>query len=493
MFPLPARLPFSRSMAVAPGDPAPAEIVIDVMTDVRCPISFMSQTKLQKALSNLGLDGRATMRFHPIFLNPNVPKEGESLDDYLLREFGYTKEFAHSPDYPIRKAGLEAGINFSPHRRVVNTFDAFCVLHVAQMKGRQWELAKVLSRRYFEEAEDISSAAVLRAAVEEVGLDGDLVMMLMGMTDVRAAVSQTYEALSAMIGEVPHFVLRERISGNGLEVGGDHSVQEWEKFLQTVLEKGRFIGMAVPGPYGRDVWLTEANPNAPVSLSMPAQHGWVPGAWPFTPEDFSRSDESPDTSMYAEPRLVNHLDEISIARLTEIYRNVFQTVPSGFAALDLCSSWTSHYPLELLEGARVALHGLNQKELEANPIATERHVQDLNVDAKLPWADGTFDFVTMALSVQYLTDPRAVFSEMNRVLRPGGMAIVTYSHRAFIEKAVRIWVAETDDGEGRAHVLCRYFQHGPTGGWEKIATVDSSPQNGDPVWTVTAIKAGFKP
>jgi len=492
MFPLPAKLRSSWRSAAKVGEPAPAEIVIDVMTDVRCPISFMSQTKLQKALSNLGLDGRTTMRFHPMFLNPNVPKEGENLDDYLLREFGYTKEFAHSDEYPIRKAGLEAGINFSPHRRVVNTFDAFCVLHVAQVKGRQWELAKVLSRRYFEEAENISSASVLRAAVEEVGLDGDLVMMLMATTEVRSAVTQTYEALSQMIGEVPHFVLRERVSGNGLEVGGNHSVQDWEKMLETVLEKGRFVGMAIPGPFGQDVWLTEANPNAPVSLSLPAQHGWMPSFLPFTAEDFSRIDASPDTSMYSEPRMVNHLDEASIARLTEVYRNIFQAVPSGFSALDLCSSWTSHYPLELLTDARVVVHGLNHQELEANVIASDRHVQDLNANAKLPWADGSFDFVTMALSVQYLTDPIAVFTEIHRVLRPGGMAIISFSHRAFIEKAVRIWAAETYDGEGRAHVLCRYFQNGPQGGWEKLASVDTSPRHGDPVWLVTAIKAGFK-
>lgn len=38
-------------------------------------------------------------------------------------------------------------------------------------------------------------------------------------------------------------------------------------------------------------------------------------------------------------------------------------------------------------------------------------------------------------------------------------------------QAVRLWASEPDDGEGHAHVVCRYFQHGPENGWEKIKTM----------------------
>lgn len=321
-------------------------------------------------------------------------------------------------------------------------------------------------------------------------MDGEAAVREAQSLEVQNLVTARYEEFAAKVGEVPHFLLRERISGNGIEVGGNHSVEEWEQLLEAVIQKSRFVGMAVPGPYGRQVWLPEANPNSPVSLALPAQHRWAPSDWPFSAEDFSRMDESPDTSMYSEPRMVQHLDESSIARIKNVYRSAFSAVESGFAVLDLCSSWTSHFPEELMEGARVAVHGLNAKELEANVQATERLVQDLNANSKLPWADNTFDFVTIALSVHYLTDPRTVFSEMNRVLKPGGMAMVIYSHRAFIEKTVRVWADELYDGEGHAHILCRYFQNGPVGGWQDLATVDTGPKHGDPVWLVTAIKSG---
>ena len=59
----------------------------------------------------------------------------------------------------------------------------------------------------------------------------------------------------------------------------------------------------------------------------------------------------------------------------------------------MCSSRTSHYPQEI-EGARVAVHGMNEAELRRNSQATECHVQDLNKDPMLPWAENTFEFVT---------------------------------------------------------------------------------------------------
>jgi len=472
--------------AAAAGASRSSKIVVDVLTDVRCPFSYISQTSLELALSNLGLSDRTVIRYHPLFLNPDVPKEGESLDDYLLREYGFAKEYAHSETYPLRLAGLEVGIRLNPNRRVVNTFDAHCLVELAQAQGKQCEAVRVLSRRYFENAEDISDAGVLRAVLAELGLEADAVATL----QVSKSVAAKYTELSARVSEVPLFLIRESVSGNGLEVGGNRSVADWEGVLAAVLEKSRFVGMAVPGPDGKEVWLAEANPNAPVSLALPAQHGWAPDAWPYGPEHFTRMDESTDTLMYSEPRLVNHLDEASLARLTEVYRSAFKLVTPSFSVLDLCSSWTSHFPEEQVSRARVVVHGLNKMELDANKQATERHVQDLNGDPRLPWLDGSFDFVTLALSVQYLTDPRAVFSEMHRVLRPGGMALVAFSHRCFIEKCVHEWVKEINDGEGHAHLICRYFQYGPRGGWVQLSSSDVSPRHGDPLWVVTAVKAG---
>ena len=44
-----------------------------------------------------------------------------------------------------------------------------------------------------------------------------------------------------------------------------------------------------------------------------------------------------------------------------------------------------------------------------------------------------------SLSVEYLMHPFEVFTEINRVLKPGGIFMVTFSNRWFPPKAISIW------------------------------------------------------
>eukprot|EP00927_Polykrikos_kofoidii_P085112 TRINITY_DN915_c0_g1_i8.p1 TRINITY_DN915_c0_g1~~TRINITY_DN915_c0_g1_i8.p1 ORF type:complete len:1170 (-),score=155.67 TRINITY_DN915_c0_g1_i8:121-3630(-) len=464
-----------------------SQIVVDMLTDVRCPFAYLAKLNLEQAAKKMGIEDRILFRFHPVFLNPNVSKEGESLDDYLLRDYGFSKEYAHSKDYPLYQQGLAAGVEFNPMRRVLNTFDAFCLVELAEEQGLQNQVVEELSRRYFEGAQNISDHSVLIAAGEAAGITGDIPSELLSVR-LGQRVADKYTKLSQKVQEIPQFLVRDRASGNGVEVNGVRSVTEFENLLRNVLSRSQFFGMRIPGPQGQEVWLAEANPTSPVSHAFPAQHGSIPKVWRFTEEDFERADESDDAAMYAIPRLVDHLDETSCASLQEMYRAVFSAVPHGFAVLDLCSSWTSHFPAELLDGARVVVHGLNQHELDRNVSATENHVQDLNKNAKLPWDDNAFDFVTMALSVQYLTQPREVFSEINRVLKVGGMVVVAFSNRCFIDKTVNVWANEVYDGEGHAHIIHEYLTGSCEDGWSGFASVDVSPRHGDPVWAVTAVK-----
>lgn len=203
------------------------------------------------------------------------------------------------------------------------------------------------------------------------------------------------------------------------------------------------------------------------------------------PEWFGRVDESDDAVFYRTPRLVAHIDDATIAALTDYYREV---IPAGAGVLDLMSSWISHLP-EDATYAEVVGHGMNQAELDANPRLSERLVQDLNTDPALPFADDRFDVALIAVSVQYLTRPVEVFAELARVLRPGGRLIVATSHRCFPTKAVRAFhVLNPAD---RVDLIMTYFTG--AGGFDKPEFDDLSPSGApagslaaDPLWIVTA-------
>ena len=61
-------------------------------------------------------------------------------------------------------------------------------------------------------------------------------------------------------------------------------------------------------------------------------------------------------------------------------------------------------------------------------------------EPKLPYEDNSFDVITNAVSVDYLTKPIEVFKEMHRVLKPGGQAIMSFSNRCFPTKGLNIFL-----------------------------------------------------
>ncbi|KAK6944839.1 Methyltransferase type 11 [Dillenia turbinata] len=211
-----------------------------------------------------------------------------------------------------------------------------------------------------------------------------------------------------------------------------------------------------------------------------------PEQFPFKEEDFQRFDETPDSLFYEQPRFVTHIDDPAIAALTKYYLKVFppSNMP-GVSMLDMCSSWVSHFPAGYKQDRIVGM-GMNEEELKRNPVLTEYVVQDLNVNPKLPFADNSFDIITNVVSVDYLTKPLDVFKEMCRVLKPGGLAITSFSNRCFFTKAISIWTS-TGDAD---HVLIvgSYFHY--AGGFEPPQAVDISPNPGrsDPMYIVYSRK-----
>ena len=152
---------------------------------------------------------------------------------------------------------------------------------------------------------------------------------------------------------------------------------------------------------------------------------------------FDRVDEGDDALFYSEPRLVVHIDQEAIAQIGRIFQEL---LPANGTLLDLMSSWRSHLPADFAKERIIGL-GLNAVEMRENPDLDEHVVHDVNKDPELPFVTDSFDAVILTVSAQYLTRPVEVFREVNRVLKPGGPLVVTFSNRMFPTKAVRIWQA----------------------------------------------------
>jgi hypothetical protein len=193
--------------------------------------------------------------------------------------------------------------------------------------------------------------------------------------------------------------------------------------------------------------------------------------------DAGRSDFPPG-AFYLPPRLVTHIDDGAIAALTEYYRKL---LPPGGAVLDLMSSWVSHLPPEL-DLRECVGQGMNEAELAANPRLSRWFVQDLNRETSLPLDAAAFDAALCCVSVQYLTQPVAVFAEVRRVLRPGAPFIVSFSNRCFWTKAVAIW--RSLDIQHHAGLVSHYAQRAGFAAVEAQVLADGN--SGDPLVAVVA-------
>ena len=203
----------------------------------------------------------------------------------------------------------------------------------------------------------------------------------------------------------------------------------------------------------------------------------------------TKLDPSDDALFYDSPRFVTHVDEGFIAQLTDLYRD--RILPNS-RILDFMSSWVSHLPTDVTY-AHVEGHGLNGEELARNKQLDHYFVQNLNQNQTFPFEEGSFDAVINTVSVQYIQYPERIFAEVYRVLKPGGIAIFSFSNRMFYEKAIAAWRESSE--AARVALVKGYFEAIP--GFGNIETVIKKPDapaflqmmgmgGGDPFYAVIA-------
>lgn len=194
---------------------------------------------------------------------------------------------------------------------------------------------------------------------------------------------------------------------------------------------------------------------------------------------FDRSDAAPDPDFYSWPRLVTHIDDHAIAAVGLLYKEL----DLDGDVLDLMSSWVSHFRRA---PRHLTVLGMNAGELDANPQANERVLHDLNASSRLPFADAAFDGAVCCVSVDYLVRPIEVFIEVARVTRPGGPFVCTFSNRCFPTKAIRGWLATSD--EEHCSIVAEYFRR--AGGWNEpvIERRTAADEPGDPLYAVWATR-----
>src|SRR5271154_2752731 len=96
---------------------------IDIVSDVVCPWCYIGKRRIEDALA-LAADVPVEVRWRPFFLNPWVPREGISREEYLTTKFGSVDRYKANAQR-IVTAARQAGLTFNMDAitRQPNTID----------------------------------------------------------------------------------------------------------------------------------------------------------------------------------------------------------------------------------------------------------------------------------------------------------------------------------------------------------------------------------
>jgi predicted DsbA family dithiol-disulfide isomerase len=191
-----------------PAPTAATPLQIDVVSDVVCPWCFIGKRRLEKALA-LKPDIAVEVRFHPYFLNPWIPREGMSREQYLTTKFGSVDRYADIAKRVAAAAAAE-GLTYAVDKmkRQPNTLDCHRLILWAQASGRGAEMKQRLMDLYFTDGADLTDREVLLQAAADCGLDPDETRaMLASDADVDRVASAANAAKDAGINGVPTFIL----------------------------------------------------------------------------------------------------------------------------------------------------------------------------------------------------------------------------------------------------------------------------------------------
>ena len=197
---------------------ASSKLTIDLISDVVCPWCYIGKRLLEQAIA-LKPDIAVEVRFRPYFLNPWVPREGMSREDYLITKFGSVERYNSNNDRVVDAA---AAIGLDYHRdrikRQPNTLDCHRLILWAGEAGKAAAVKQRLMEIYFSEGGDLTQAETLVAAAADCGLDGAQARALLASQEgVDEVEREAQNAKDAGIEGVPCFIIGGLIALSGAQ------------------------------------------------------------------------------------------------------------------------------------------------------------------------------------------------------------------------------------------------------------------------------------
>ncbi len=193
-------------------------IQIDIVSDVACPWCYIGKKHLEKALESI--DNQAiNVTWHPFQLDPTIPKEGVSRDEYFTNKFGSSDRIEQIFQRVV-SVGENAGIdfNFDKMPKAVNTIPLHKLLHIAREEGTQIALEERFFKGYFTDGIDFSDNEQLLSFMQDFGWNREKTADILANDEISYQVSQEIKHFQGLgVTGVPFFILNNKYAISGAQ------------------------------------------------------------------------------------------------------------------------------------------------------------------------------------------------------------------------------------------------------------------------------------
>lgn len=151
-------------------------MTLTIWSDFACPYCYIGETRLEKAIEELGIKDDVQIDYRAFELDPTAPKEvTTTTPERFARKYGLSVDGAKQQIEHISELGRELGIDFRyMTTRYSNTRDAHRLMKLAEEKydrATVRRLNEALFAAYFTENLVLSDHDVLTAKAVSVGMD----------------------------------------------------------------------------------------------------------------------------------------------------------------------------------------------------------------------------------------------------------------------------------------------------------------------------------
>ncbi|MDE7336269.1 MAG: DsbA family oxidoreductase [Muribaculaceae bacterium] len=233
---------------------------ITIWSDFACPYCYIGETRLEKAIAELGMTDKVKIEYRAFELDPNASREVvSSTPERFAMKYRLSLPEAEKQIEHISALGREVGIDFRyASTQYTNTFDAHRLMKLAEVKydyATVQKLNRLLFDAYFTRNLVLADAVVLESVAKRAGMKETDVRQLLGDNEYADDVRfDEREAAMRGVRGVPYMVFNGEFAVPGAltEDGMKSALQRAERRIREAEQAADEAGGERPHVCGPD-------------------------------------------------------------------------------------------------------------------------------------------------------------------------------------------------------------------------------------------------